>query len=139
MTGPQLALKVLTTEINPMTAVLSPGCTTTDRNAALGAISMDASEERRRRKNIAPDRDDGIGIRQRAIADGRCVKTMVLIRPIRRESTTATRDETEERIAATKKRVPKSPSCSLNLRLKKYVTRDLDRSQQENLKRYKKG
>ena len=44
---------------------------------------------------------------------------MVLMRPMRRESETATRDETEERIPAMKKRVPKSPSCSLNLRLKK--------------------
>lgn len=102
-----------------MTAVLSPGCTTTERNAAFGAISIEASEERRSRKKMAPDRDEGIGMRQRAIADGRCVKTMVLMRPIRRERETATRDETEERIPATKKRVPKSPSWSLNLRLKK--------------------
>jgi hypothetical protein len=93
--------------------------TTTERNAALGAISIEANEERRSRKKMAPDRDDGTGMRQRARADGRCVKTMVLIRPIRLESETATRDETEERIPAAKKSVPKSPSCSLNLRLKK--------------------
>jgi hypothetical protein len=115
--------------MKPITAVLSPGMTTTERNAALGAISMEAREDRRRRKKMAPDRDEGTGMRQRARADGRCVKTMVLMRPIRRESETATRDDTEERMPATKKRVPKSPSCSLNLRLKKYVTNELDDSQ----------
>ena len=92
-----------------MTAVLSLGITTTERNAALGAISIEASEERRRRKNMAPDRDDGTGMSERARADGRCVKTIVLIRPMRLESETATKDETEERMPATKKRVPKSP------------------------------
>jgi hypothetical protein len=71
MTGPQLWLKVLTTDMNPMTAVLSPGCTTTERNAAFGAISIEASDERRSRKKMAPERDDGIGMRQRAMADGR--------------------------------------------------------------------
>ncbi len=105
--------------MKPITAVLSPGMTTTERKAALGAMSIEASEERRSRKKIAPDRDEGTGMRQRARADGRCVKTMVLMSPILLESETATRDETEDRIAATKKSVPRSPSCSLNLRLKK--------------------
>jgi hypothetical protein len=105
--------------MKPMTAVRSPGITTTERNAALGAISIEASDERRSRKNTAPDRDEGTGMSDRAIADGRCVKTIVLIRPIRRESETATKDEMEERIPAMKKRVPKSPSWSLNLMLKK--------------------
>ncbi len=68
---------------------------------------------------MAPARDGGIGMRQRAIAEGRCVKTMVLMRPMRRERETATRDDREERMPATKKRVPRSPSWSLNLRLKK--------------------
>jgi len=58
---------------------------------------------------MAPDRDDGTGMSERARADGRCVKTIVLIRPMRLESETATKDETEERMPATKKRVPKSP------------------------------
>jgi hypothetical protein len=115
--------------MKPITAVLSWGITTTERKAAFGAISIEAREERRSKKKMAPERDDGIGIRQRARADGRCVKTMVLMRPIRRESETATREDTEERIPATKKRVPKSPSCSLNLRLKKYVTKELDHNQ----------
>lgn len=82
-------------------------------------MSIEANDERRSRKKMAPDRVDGMGIRQRAIADGRCVKTMVLMRPMRRESETATRDDTEERMPAMKKRVPRSPSWSLNLRLKK--------------------
>jgi len=102
-----------------MTAVLSPGITTIERNAALGAISIEASEERRSRKNMAPDRDCGTGMSERARADGKCVKTIVLIRPIRLESDTAAKDETDERIPATKKRVPKSPGRSLNLILKK--------------------
>ena len=117
-----------------MTTVLSPGITTTERNAALGAISIEAREERRSRKKMAPDSDDGIGMRQSARAEGRCVKTMVLMRPIRRESETATREDTEERIPATKKSVPKSPSCNLNLRLKKYVTKELDQSQKDVFK-----
>jgi hypothetical protein len=105
--------------MKPMTAVRSPGITTTERNAALGAISIEASDERRSRKKTAPGRVGGTGMSERATADGRCVKTIVLIKPIRRERETATKDEMEERIPATKKRVPKSPSWSLNLMLKK--------------------
>ncbi len=71
MNGPQLWLKVLTTEMKPMTAVLSPGCTTIDRNAALGAMSIDARDDLITRKVMAPVSEDGIGIRARAMAEGR--------------------------------------------------------------------
>lgn len=64
-----------------MTGVLSPGKTIMEMKAALGAISIRASEDLRRRKKIPPAREDGMGISASAIAEGGCVKTMVLIRP----------------------------------------------------------
>ena len=68
---------------------------------------------------MAPDSDGDTGINERAIADGRCVKTMVLIRPIRLAREAATKDEIEDRMPATKNRVPRSPGCRLNFWLKK--------------------
>lgn len=101
--------------MNPITAVRSCGWTTTERKAALGAISMEARDDRIRRKNMEPDAEDGTGISERAMADGRWVKTMVFTRPIRLDSEAATTDEIAERIPVMKKRVPRSPSASLNL------------------------
>jgi hypothetical protein len=57
--------------MKPITAVLSWGSTTIEINAAFGAISIEASEDRSRRKNTDADRDEGIGIRQSAMAEGR--------------------------------------------------------------------
>jgi hypothetical protein len=51
---------------------------------------------------------------------------MVRIRPIRLESETATREDTAERMPATKKMDPRLPSRRLNLTRKKYVTQELD-------------
>ena len=54
------------------------------------------------------------------------MNTMVRIRPTRLERETATREETAERMPATKKMDPRLPSSRLNLRRKKYVTQELD-------------
>jgi hypothetical protein len=57
--------------MKPITAVRSWGSTTMEMNAAFGAISIEANEERSRRKNTEADSDEGIGIRQSAMAEGR--------------------------------------------------------------------
>jgi hypothetical protein len=54
------------------------------------------------------------------------VKTIVRIRPIRLERETATREDTAERMPATKKMDPRLPSRRSNLTRKKYVTQELD-------------
>ena len=105
--------------MKPITAVLSPGSTTAERNAALGAMSIDAIDERRMTKKIAHGRDAGTGMRERAIAEGRCVKTIVLTRPIRLERDAATMEEAAERRPVVKKREPRAPSARLNLMWKK--------------------
>jgi hypothetical protein len=102
-----------------MTAVLSSGRTTIDRNAALGAISIDAKDDLTIRKKIEPESEGGTGISARAMADGRCVKAIVRTSPIRLESGTATRDETAERRPVVKNKVPRGPSRRLNLTWKK--------------------
>jgi hypothetical protein len=117
--GPHPWLNVLTTEIKPMTAVLSSGSTTIDRNAALGAISIDAKDDLTMRKAIEPDSEGGTGMSASAIADGKCVKTMVRTSPMRRERGTATRDDAAERRPVVKNRVPRVPSGRLNLTWKK--------------------
>ena len=85
-----------------------------ERNAAFGAISIDASDERRIRNTNAPASDEGTGIIIRKMADGRCVNTMVRIRPIRLESDAATKEDIAERNAMTEKIVPSEPSSSEN-------------------------
>lgn len=95
-----------------MTAVLSSGSTTIERNAAFGAISIEASEDRRIRNTKAPARDGGTGISIKKVVDGRCVKTMVRMRPIRFERDVATREDVAERNAMTEKIVPSDPSSS---------------------------
>ena len=52
------------------------------------------------------------------------VKTMVRTRPMRFDMEDATRFDADDMILVTKNRVPRSPSASLNLRLKKYVIQD---------------
>ena len=61
----------------------------------------------------------GNGIRERKMAEGKCVKTMVLISPIRLASEDAARFEMEETMFVAKNRVPSWPSEILNLRSKK--------------------
>lgn len=46
-------------------------------------------------------------MRAKKIADGRCVKTIVGTRPMRRERGAAMREEMEERMPATKKSEPR--------------------------------
>lgn len=58
-------------------------------------------------------------MRARKIAEGKWVKTMVLIRPIRLANEDAARFDIEDMMFVTKKRVPSWPSGRLNLRLKK--------------------
>jgi len=85
-----------------------------ERNAAFGAMSIEASDERRMRNTNAPARDDGTGISIRKMADGRWVKTMVLIRPICFERDAATKEDMAERNAITENIVPSEPSSSEN-------------------------
>ena len=59
------------------------------------------------------------------------MKTMVRIRPIRLESETATREDTAERMPATKKMEPRLPSRRSNLTRKKYVTQELEHSSEQ--------
>ncbi len=61
----------------------------------------------------------GNGMRARKIAEGKCVKTMVLINPILLAKEDAARFDMEDMIFVTKKSVPSWPSGILNLRLKK--------------------
>jgi hypothetical protein len=97
-----------------MTDVLSPGKTTMEIKAALGAISIEASEDLRMRKKIPPAREEGKGISASAIAERRCVKTIVLMRPICLDSDAATREEIAERMPVTKKRDPSEPVAREN-------------------------
>lgn len=61
----------------------------------------------------------GTGMRAKRIADGRCVKTIVLINPIRFDIEAAMRFDTEAKMFVTKKRVPSWPSGRPNFRVKK--------------------
>ncbi len=61
----------------------------------------------------------GSGIRDRKMAEGRCVSTMVLTKPIRFAIDDATRFDADEMIFVVKNRVPSVPSETENLRLKK--------------------
>lgn len=68
---------------------------------------------------MAPESDGDTGINDRAMADGRCVNTIVLMRPIRLAREAATKDEIDDRMPATKNNVPRSPGCRPNVWLKK--------------------
>ena len=80
---------------------------------------MFCMQDRRMRNIIDSHAELGSGIRARKMAEGKCVKTMVLISPIRLASEDAARFEMEEIIFVVKNRVPSWPSGILNLRLKK--------------------
>jgi hypothetical protein len=77
ITGPRLCAHVLTTLIVPMTAVRSLGSTIAAKKAERGATSMTCVQARPMRKVRAPGRVEGMGIRERQIAEGRWVKTIV--------------------------------------------------------------
>ena len=75
--------------------------------------------ERRNRKTMDRMTLFGSGIKAKKIADGKCVNTIVLIRPIRFEMEDATRFEMEDMMLLTKNRVPSCPSGRANFRVKK--------------------
>ena len=77
------------------------------------------------RKKIPTDNDGESGIRAKAIAEGRWVKTMVGTRPMRFASEAAKSAERAERMAPIEKRVPRAEGERENLVWKKYVTHDL--------------
>ena len=68
---------------------------------------------------------EGRGIRASRMAEGRCVKTIVCIRPIRRATDAATRLEVAAIRLVTEKREPRRPGSRRNFWEKKYVTQDL--------------
>lgn len=70
----------------------------------------------------------GMGIRERNIAEGRWVNTIVLILPKRFEMEEAIRVDSEAMMPVVKKSEPSLPSGTSNLRLKKYDTQDLSAS-----------
>ena len=67
---------------------------------------MDAMEERTTKKKMAQGNDEGMGMRANAKAEGRCVKTIVLTRPMRFEREAARMDERAERRPVMKNREP---------------------------------
>ncbi len=75
-------------------------------------MSIDAIEERTTRKTIAQVSEEGTGMRANANAEGRCVKTIVLTRPMRFESEAARREETAERMPVMKN---SEPSAALDM------------------------
>lgn len=60
-----------------MIAVRSLGRTTAARNAERGATSMDWVQERRMTKVMARGREEGMGMSERKMAEGRWVNTIV--------------------------------------------------------------
>lgn len=105
---------------------------------------MDWEQARRMRKVNAKGRAEGTGMRERATAEGRWVKTIVcyisivqliaiekgrrhytLTLPIRLAIEDATSVDAEQIMFVTKKMEPRLPSWRSNLRLKKYVIQDL--------------
>jgi hypothetical protein len=80
---------------------------------------MDAMEERTSSKKIAQGSDEGMGMRANAKAEGKCVKTMVLTRPMRFEREAARIEESAERMPVTKNREPRAAVDRLNFLWKK--------------------
>lgn len=72
------------------------------------------------------DTESGMGMRARKIADGRCVKTIVWILPIRFAMEEARSMDIAAMIAVVKKREPRTPSLRWNFSWKKNVTQELD-------------
>ena len=85
---------------------------------------MFCKHDRKTRNIIAKPALLGKGIKERKIAEGKCVKAIVLTCPMRFAMDEATRLEIPEIIFVVKKRVPRSPSVIANLRVKKYATHD---------------
>jgi hypothetical protein len=75
--GPRELANILTTLMNPMTAVRSLGNTTAARKAERGAESMDCVEARMRRRAALGRRVVGNGMNDKQMADGRWVNTIV--------------------------------------------------------------
>ena len=111
--------------MNPKTAVRSLGRTTALRKAERGAVSIDCVQERKIRKRIARGRLEGNGTSARKMEEGRWVKTMVWMLPMRLASEEARSMDTAAMQLVTKKMEPSFPSARLNLVWKKNVCQDL--------------
>ena len=73
------------------------------------------------KKAIANPTCLGSGISERKIAAGRCVKTIVLMGPMRLAMDEAMRMEIAAQMLVAKNKLPSTPSGMANLRVKKYV------------------
>lgn len=100
---------------------------TAAKNAERGATSIDWVQDRKIRNIIAKGRESGIPISARKIAEGRCVKTIVLILPNRLAIEEARSMDPAAMMEVVKKREPRRPSSRLNFDLKNHVTQDLSR------------
>ena len=69
--GPKLCVQVFTTLIKPIIAVRWAFGSAAARKAERGATSMDWEQERRIRKANARGRAEGMGMRERAMVEGR--------------------------------------------------------------------
>lgn len=103
----------------PITDVLSSAGTYDARKAVRGAPSICAVQNRAIRRALATPKVEGKGMSARKIAEGRWVKAMVLMLPIRRAREAATRLERLATKDVVKKVVPSVPSLRLNLVEKK--------------------
>ncbi len=87
--------------------------------ALRGAPSIVAVQKRRMRSARAEPKRDGMGRSARQMAEGRCVKAMVLMLPIRCGKAAANRLETAEIIEVVKKVLPSTSEPKSNLEEKK--------------------
>ena len=81
--GPALWLNVFRTLTIPITVVLSAGLTTADIKADRGAWSIELRQARANRSKIVMVSEEGTGRSAKKTADGKCVKTIVFIKPMR--------------------------------------------------------
>lgn len=79
--GPTVDDNVRRVPVIPITAVRSSGFTTAAMNAERGAWSMLLRPVRMKKRMTVNGRPRGMGKRSTAADEGRCVKTMVFIRP----------------------------------------------------------
>lgn len=119
ITGPQLWLAVLIRAMNPITGVRSLGRTTADKEAPLGAMSIDTRDERRSRKKADQDGGEETAIGTSAKAEGRCVNNMVLTRLMRFERAAAKKEESAERRVAVENKEPRATAERSNFPWKK--------------------
>ena len=85
MIGPAVAANVLSILVMPIIAVRSSDFTAAAMNADCGAWSILFRLVRRKNRAIVRKMLEGAGKRRTAVDEGRCVNTMVLMRPRRRD------------------------------------------------------